>query len=433
MIRTPPIEVLLSWPAPNYVNPETHGHAAIILNYFLITIVTIFFGLRIYVRVVVRKKLGWDDAFLSVGYLCAVGLTTVVILATTHYGWDRHVYDIRVDQYPGTMKLAMSSTVLFTAAASFTRLSLFCFYYRLVADSGSHWFKWVIHVNVAYTVCTFFATNYVAIFTCHPVSNYWKITAPSDSCMNGGLAAFVTGVINTASDFAATATPLPLIWKLQMPLRERVAVCVLFGLGVIVSIAGTVRNVFVYKSLVQTYDQTWYAHPVWVSAALEIDLGVICASVPVLRPLLRKIPLLFSNTFSRGTSAKGTKEGISGGAAYNKAVPAKRPGAMDSNWTTDTLLQTISDPVLEKDQSYEMKTWEEEEERVLTNDDLERGSQASMINHDTEPTQGVTRLWRKIRNSEPNIDFKDAAPKITRTSQIEVQSDTASDHAARST
>lgn len=33
-------------------------------------------------------------------------------------------------------KIAMTAKVVFTAAASFTRLSLHCFYYRLISDSG---------------------------------------------------------------------------------------------------------------------------------------------------------------------------------------------------------------------------------------------------------------------------------------------------------
>ena len=46
----------------------------------------------------------------------------------------------------------MAAKVVFTAAATFTRLSLHCFYYRLVADTGKTWFKWLIHLNVVYTL-----------------------------------------------------------------------------------------------------------------------------------------------------------------------------------------------------------------------------------------------------------------------------------------
>lgn len=38
------------------------------------------------------------------------------------------------------------------AAATFTRLSLICFYYRLVKDSGIRWFVWVLHASVIWQI-----------------------------------------------------------------------------------------------------------------------------------------------------------------------------------------------------------------------------------------------------------------------------------------
>jgi hypothetical protein len=60
-----------------------------------------------------------------------------------------------------------------------------------------------------------------------------------------------------------------------MPVRQRLAVAILFGLGLIVSVAGVVRTWFIYRSLFGEYDQTWYAYPLWIAAAIEIDLGVV--------------------------------------------------------------------------------------------------------------------------------------------------------------
>lgn len=67
--------------------------------------------------------------------LFTIGLTSIVLLANRDYGWDRHAYDIPVDKFEPTAKLAMTVKIIFTAAATFTRLSLHCFYYRLVAGS----------------------------------------------------------------------------------------------------------------------------------------------------------------------------------------------------------------------------------------------------------------------------------------------------------
>ena len=66
--------------------------------------------------------------------------------------------------------------------------------------------------------------------------------------------------------------------QLHMPRRQRFAVAMLFGMGIIVTIAGIVRTFYIYKSLISEYDQTWYAYPLWIAAAVEIDLGVVCPS-----------------------------------------------------------------------------------------------------------------------------------------------------------
>lgn len=60
-----------------------------------------------------------------------------------------------------------------------------------------------------------------------------------------------------------------------MPLNQRLAVAMLFGMGIIVTAAGIVRTWFIYRSLFNEYDQTWYAYPLWIAAAVEIDLGVV--------------------------------------------------------------------------------------------------------------------------------------------------------------
>jgi hypothetical protein len=60
-----------------------------------------------------------------------------------------------------------------------------------------------------------------------------------------------------------------------MRLRERLAVAALFGMGLIVTAAGIVRTWFIYRSLFNEYDQTWYSYPLWIAAAIEIDLGVV--------------------------------------------------------------------------------------------------------------------------------------------------------------
>ena len=58
-------------------------------------------------------------------------------------------------------------------------------------------------------------------------------------------------------DFIILLLPIPIVWKLQLPLKQRLAVMSLFGAGIIVCVAGIVHAYFVDLALVKSYDETW--------------------------------------------------------------------------------------------------------------------------------------------------------------------------------
>jgi hypothetical protein len=53
--------------------------------------------------------------------------------------------------------------------------------------------------------------RFIAVFLCHPVSDYWLVGSPDGSCMDEGVVTLICGVINCVADFATTVTPIPLI------------------------------------------------------------------------------------------------------------------------------------------------------------------------------------------------------------------------------
>jgi hypothetical protein len=65
-MRLPPADVLIKWPIPNYVNPETRGNALVIVNYIFISIAVITVLLRLYTRTFIKRWFGLDDIFIIV-------------------------------------------------------------------------------------------------------------------------------------------------------------------------------------------------------------------------------------------------------------------------------------------------------------------------------------------------------------------------------
>lgn len=60
MRQTPP-EVLATWPKPNYINPDTRGPALMIVELITLPLALLCLGLRLYVRIKIIRKTGWDD------------------------------------------------------------------------------------------------------------------------------------------------------------------------------------------------------------------------------------------------------------------------------------------------------------------------------------------------------------------------------------
>ncbi|KAF2738484.1 hypothetical protein EJ04DRAFT_549959 [Polyplosphaeria fusca] len=405
-MRAIPIEVILSWPAPNYTDPVTRGNALIIVNAIFISLVIIVVTLRLYTRMFIKRWFGSDDICIILALITTVGLTVTVLLANVSYGWNRHVYDIPFNKIEPTLKIAMAAKLLFTVASTFTRLSLLFFYYRLITDAGKDFFKWVLHASVTFVALIGIGFFFLGIFLCNPVSDYWNFAAPADTCIDEGKATLGVGVANCFADALCTVLPIPMISRLQLPPRQRIAVIILFSLGFIVTIAGAVRTYYIYQSLIAHYDVTWYAFPLWIAAAVEIDLGVICASAPVLRPLLSKIPPRISSVSSKITSKFSTSS-----KTPQQDTEASGTTLQGSHASQSKTSANCPRPRPERLDEYELRQWEDVERGVHHNDGSHsEGSQEAILGSD----EGASKRgsWRRrMRNQEAIMSNSDEGRK----------------------
>jgi hypothetical protein len=161
-MRQPPHDVVASWPAPNYINPETRGPALVIVELFTVSISTICLGLRLHVKARIMRSVDWDD-WLIVGaavgirthntakdrivianslpyiQLFGAGVTICVVLASSRYGWDIHIWDLDHRQMVASRQVSFAAQILFILATVLAKISMFVSYLRL-APRGS-WFR----------------------------------------------------------------------------------------------------------------------------------------------------------------------------------------------------------------------------------------------------------------------------------------------------
>lgn len=109
------------------------------------------------------------------------------------------------------------------------KMSILVLYLRLFAVNKR--FRYVTWAMMFF-VCGYLLSNFwTQIFGCSPRSKYWLPDTPGH-CINYTKAGLAYGSMNVASDLLIFILPLPIVWQLRLPLKERLGVSLIFMSGV---------------------------------------------------------------------------------------------------------------------------------------------------------------------------------------------------------
>ena len=80
---------------------------------------------------------------------------------------------------------------------------------------------------IAYSLATILAT----IFQCHPFSKLWENVGGRDNCIDFATLLITAGIINAVTDVWILGLPMPLLWRLQLPVSRKWMLIASFSLG----------------------------------------------------------------------------------------------------------------------------------------------------------------------------------------------------------
>jgi len=124
----------------------------------------------------------------------------------------------------------VAAEVLRNSANSCIKLSILHLYLTIFPMQR---FRYAIFAVMAVVICYWAVSLLRMTFICHPVAYMWDKKIKGGSCMNTTAAYFSISVINLGLDLVVTALPMPILWSLQMPTSKKVAVSMIFGMGVV--------------------------------------------------------------------------------------------------------------------------------------------------------------------------------------------------------
>lgn len=140
-------------------------------------------------------------------------------------------------------------------------------------------------ITAAWTIAFFFTS----LFQCIPVTAIVEAYYSREKCVNINQFYNAGCITDIIVDFLILILPIPMVLRLQLSFRQRLAILGIFLLGTLAA-ASSIARLIVYLrfdeiSVVHPNDRTYYMSGIFIVTVVEMDLAIISACLPTLRPL----------------------------------------------------------------------------------------------------------------------------------------------------
>lgn len=207
----------------------------------------------------------------------------------------------RVDQHP---QCIMVFALLWNATTCFTKLSVLLMYMSIFPVR-----RVILPCQVLGLFIVLWNIGGIlgGILVCRPFAMNWDQTIPGGKCGNQPMYYMALGIINIIVEVVMLAIPLPVLYKLQMPLRKKMVIIGMFSIG-FATCAITIYRQATLPNL-QFANMTHSGVVATLFSGLEPSVALALACVPFLRPL-------FCKAF--GSSQKGSSYALNNTDEFHK-------------------------------------------------------------------------------------------------------------------
>ena len=224
---------------PNPLPPdENAGPALLAISSILIAFILITTSLRLFVRFS-NGILGADDYTIAVVAVLCVMRFAVQVVQVNKFGNGRHRWYLAEDDYINNNMLGWYAQILLFATMCLLKVSICLLLLRIKNDRP-------LKVFLSILVTGLFITNFgcivILLAQCKPISVYW--TGGGGVCWDTRVriySIYFTIAYSLLTDVICSLLPLVVIWNVCIPVRTKLSVCALMGMGIVATGFGVAR------------------------------------------------------------------------------------------------------------------------------------------------------------------------------------------------
>ncbi|KAF2086130.1 MFS monosaccharide transporter-like protein [Saccharata proteae CBS 121410] len=266
---------------------------------------TVFVFFRMVSRICIVRRTGWDDYFMILAWLFSFGLSFAICYGT-FVGLGRHERDVP-DRWTAPLKRTeYVFSVLYNPTLMATKTSILVFYFSL--SKSRNFFRWGVITTMVVVNVAGLALTILNIDQCRPLSAAFKNTVPANASCTDIVTLYLSSApVNIITDLAILFLPMPILTSMRLPKKQKVILLITFGFGVFVAVVDVVRIAYLQSAAttrlrdIQAHrndddgndtrnasDFSWYASLSFMWSAIETNVGIMCACVPALKPLVSR-------------------------------------------------------------------------------------------------------------------------------------------------
>ncbi|KAF4962830.1 hypothetical protein FSARC_9113 [Fusarium sarcochroum] len=242
-----------------------------------------------------------DDVLISMAWVASLAMQSVQIWSISIGGLCHHAWEMPIDVFEKHMLSSYIAAPIFITCNGLSKTSLLTTYLQI---SPQKWFKATIFATIFVVFSYTITIALLLLFGCRPIRTAWDpYQLPNGKCVDNAVLYIAIAVANIVSDLGLFFIPIPMIARLKMPSGQKIGAAIMFGIGSMTVATSIIRMVYL-PSLLGAADIPWVAAPANVWSFVEVNLFVICASMPTFRRFLKRFAPRWMGSSSHSHSSK---------------------------------------------------------------------------------------------------------------------------------
>ncbi|KAK0638544.1 hypothetical protein B0T16DRAFT_337567 [Cercophora newfieldiana] len=297
----------------NFEDPENLHSFVFGVAVTTIILMTTALGIRIYTKAVLLKEMRAEEYFAIIG---TIGIITwdAMFINVSADGFSRHLWDVRLVDVPHLSYMSYLAEITNAPTMFAAKCSILFQFRRLfcpgqIRDSTF----WMIHALLFMCAAYYTSAIFTFTFQCTPREKTWSPFLEGH-CIDVAAAIVVQGAINLFLDIGILITPLWAIWRLQLPMKRKLGISAVFGVGILtcgIAIAGVVFRV----PLLTDPDLTWLITKVGIWTMIEYCGTILVGCMPSFPRFFLHIQGKDVQTHTHGSTAPSSNNATRPGTA----------------------------------------------------------------------------------------------------------------------